>query len=187
MGVGHHHHWEEEPKLYHHRKDKMVEGPTNLSRVVGVHHNHQMVGVGELAHHSWKGVEECLSDQWVGEELLHLVVMEVVMRMVMTMEGVIDHLPQGEMEEMVVMVVMMEMAVEEMIHHHCQIKGNHNAIKIRETNGYMWYKDHPDPRSTGTRWKGWLRWTNATTAQGNDKCPGSGIHSFGHYRFRKFL
>ena len=69
-------------------------------RVVGVHHNHQMVGVGELAHHSWKGVEECLSDQWVEEELLHLVVMEVVMRMVMTMEGVIDHLPQGEMEEM---------------------------------------------------------------------------------------
>ena len=50
-------------------------------------------GGGELAHHSWKGVEECLSDWWVEEELLHLVVMEVVMRMVMTMEGVIDHLP----------------------------------------------------------------------------------------------
>ena len=57
-------------------------------------------GVGELAHHSWKGVKEHLSDQWVGEELLHLVVMEVVMGMV------IDHLPQEEMEEeMVVMVV----------------------------------------------------------------------------------
>ena len=36
-------------------------------------------------------MEECLSDQWVGEELLHFMVMEVVMRMVMTMEG--DRLP----------------------------------------------------------------------------------------------
>ena len=93
-GVGCHHHWEEKPKLYHCVKDKMVESTTNLLRVVGIHHNHQMVGVEELAHHSWKGVEECLSDWWVEEELLHLVVMEVVMRMVMTMEGVIDHLPK---------------------------------------------------------------------------------------------
>ena len=52
-------------------------------------------GGGELAQHSWRGVEECLSNWQMGEELLHLVVMEVVMRMVMTMEGVIDHLPQG--------------------------------------------------------------------------------------------
>ena len=103
-------------------------------------------GGGKLAQHSWKGVEECLSDWWVGEELLHLVVMEVVMRMVMTMEGVIDHLPQGEMEEeMAVMVVMVEMMVEEMILHHHQIKGNHNAANIREIDGYMWCKDHPDP------------------------------------------
>ena len=51
----------------------------------GVQHNHQMVGVEELAHHSWKGVEECLNNWQVGKELLHLVVMEVVMRMVMTM------------------------------------------------------------------------------------------------------
>ena len=98
-GVGHHHHWEQELKLYHQRKDKIVEGLANLSRVVVAHHNHQMVGVEELAHHSWKGVEECLSDQQVEEELLHLVVMELAMGMVMRMEGVIDHLLQGEMEE----------------------------------------------------------------------------------------
>ena len=91
--------------------------------------------------------------------------------MVMIMEGVIYHLPQREMEEMVVMV---EMMVGEMIHHHCQIKGKHDVTEIREINGYMWYKDHPDPRSTRTRWKGWSRWTNTSTAQGNDKCPGSG-------------
>ena len=113
--------------------------------MVGVHHNHQMVEVGELAHHSWKGVKEYLSDQQVGEELLHLVVMEVVMGMVMTMEGMIDHLPQEEMEEK--MVVMMEMMVEEMIHHHRQIKGNHNTTEIGEIDGYMWCKDHPDPQA----------------------------------------
>ena len=44
------------------------------------------------------------------------------MGMVMTMEGVVGHLPQGEMEEM---VVMMEMAME-MICHHCQTKGSHD-------------------------------------------------------------
>ena len=64
----------------------------------------------------------------------------------MIMEQVIDHLPQGEMEEMAVMEVMMEMAVEEMIHNHHQIKGNHDTVKILETDGYMWYKNHPDPQ-----------------------------------------
>ena len=104
-------------------------------------------GVEELVHHSQKGVEGHLSDWQVEEELLHLVVMEVVMGMMMTMEGVIDHLPQGEMEEMAVMVVMMEMAVGEMIHHHHQIKGSHNTIKVKEIDGYRWYKDHPDPQA----------------------------------------
>ena len=109
-----------------------------------------MMGVGELAHHSWKGVEEYLSDQQVEEELPHLVVMEVVIRMVMRMEGAIDHLPQGEMEEkMVVMMMTMEVMVEEMIYHHHQIKGNHNAAKIREIDGYMWYKDHQTPGQPG--------------------------------------
>ena len=51
----------------------MVQGPTNLLRVVEAHDNHQMEGVEELAHHSWKGVEGHLSDQWVEEELIHLV------------------------------------------------------------------------------------------------------------------
>ena len=88
MGVEHHHHQEEELKLCHCMKDKMVQGITNLLRVVEAHHNHQMVGVEELVHCSQKGVEGHLSSWWVEEELLHLVVME----MVMTMEGVIDHL-----------------------------------------------------------------------------------------------
>ena len=79
------------------------------------------------------------------------------MRMVMTMEGVIDHLPQGEMEEMVVMVVMMEMMVEEIIHHHCQIKGNHDTAKIGKTDGYMWYKDHPDPQVNWDKMEGMVR------------------------------
>ena len=36
------------------------------------------------------------------------------------MEEVVGHFPQGEMEEMaVMMVMMMEMVVEEMIHCHC--------------------------------------------------------------------
>ena len=60
-------------------------------RVVGAHHNHQMMGVEELAHCPQKG-EGHLSGWQVEEELLHLVVMEVVMGM-MTMEGVIGHLP----------------------------------------------------------------------------------------------
>ena len=108
----------------------MVQELTNLLRMVEAHHNHQMVGVEELDHCSQKGVEECLSDQQVEEELHHLVVIEVVMGMVMIMEEVVGHLPQGEMEEMAVMVVMMEMVVEEMIHHHCLIMDSHNAIEV---------------------------------------------------------
>ena len=73
----------------------MAQDITNLLRVVEAHHNHQMVGVEELAHHSQKGVEEYLSNWQVEEGLLHLVVMEVVIGMVMIMDGVIDHLPKG--------------------------------------------------------------------------------------------
>ena len=131
-------------------KDTMVQGLTNLLRVVEAHHNHQMVGVEELAHCSQKGVEGHLSDCWVEEELLHL----VVMGMVMTMEGVIGHLPQGEMEEMAVMVVMMEMAVEEMIHHCHLIKGSHDTIEVEEIGGCMWYKDCPDPQGNWDKMEG---------------------------------
>ena len=57
-------------------KGKMVQGTTNLLRVVEAHHNHQMVGVAEeLVHCFQKGVEEYLSNWQVEEELLHLVVM----------------------------------------------------------------------------------------------------------------
>ena len=66
----------------------------------------------------------------------------------------IDHLPQEEMEEMAMMVMMMEMMVGEMIHHHHQIKGNHDATKIGETDGYMWYKDHPDPQVNWDKMEG---------------------------------
>ena len=111
-------------------------------------------GVGELVHHSQKGVEGHLSDQQVEEELLCLVVMEVVMGMVMTMEGVIGHLPQGEMEEM---VVMMEMAVEETIRHHHQIKGSHNTVEVEEIDGYMWYRDHLDPQANWDKMEGMVR------------------------------
>ena len=48
-----------------------------------------------MVHCSQKGVEDCLSNWQVEEELHHLVVMEVVMGMVMIMEEVVDHLPQG--------------------------------------------------------------------------------------------
>ena len=54
------------------------------------------------------------------------------MGMVMITE-VVGHLPQGEIEEM---VVMMEMVVE-MIHHHHQIKGNHDAVEVKETWVYV--------------------------------------------------
>ena len=70
-GWGCHHHWEEERNCTIMGKDKMVQGITNLSRVEEVHHNHQMVGVEELAHCSWKGVEVHLSD-WLMEEELPL-------------------------------------------------------------------------------------------------------------------
>ena len=62
------------------------------------------------------------------------------------MEEVVGHLPQGEMEEMAVMVVMMEMVVEEMIHYHCLIMDSHDTIKVKEIDGCMLYKDHPDPQ-----------------------------------------
>ena len=71
----------------------MVQGITNLLRVVEAHHNHQMVGVEKLVHCSQKGVEGHLSGQWVKEELLHLVVMEVLMEMMMTMGGGGDRPP----------------------------------------------------------------------------------------------
>ena len=92
-------------------------------------------GVEELVHHSQKGVEDCLSDWQVEEELHHLVVMEVVMGMVMIMEEVVGHLPQGEMEEMAVMVVM-DMVME-MICHHCLTKDSHDAIEVKEIDGCM--------------------------------------------------
>ena len=64
-------------------------------------------GIGPLLLERGRRTPQC---NWqVEKELLHLVVMEVVMGMMMIMEGVIDHLPQGEMEEMAVMKVMMEM------------------------------------------------------------------------------
>ena len=69
--------------------------------------------------------------------------------------------PPTRIEEMAVMVVMMEMAVEEMIHHHHQIKGNHDTTEIRETDEYMWYKDHPDPQVNQDKIEGMV---------GMDKC-----------------
>ena len=118
--------------------------------------HHQMVGVEELVHCSQKGVEECHSDWQVEEELHHLVVMEVVMGMVMIMEEVVGHLPQGEMEEMVVMVVMMEMVVE-MVHQHHLIKDSHDTIEVEEIDGCMWYKDHPDPQANQDKMEGMVR------------------------------
>ena len=72
----------------------MAQNITSLLRVVEAHHNHQMVGVEELDHHSQKGVEGHLSDQQVEEGLLCLMGMEVIMGMVMRMEEVIDHPPR---------------------------------------------------------------------------------------------
>ena len=105
-------------------------------------------------HCSQKGVEECLSEWQVEEEIHHLVVMEVVMGMVMIMEEVVGHLPQGEMEEM---VVMMEMVVEEMIHHHCLIMDSHDTIEVKEIDGCMLYKDHPDPQVNWDKVEGMVR------------------------------
>ena len=117
--------------------------PTNLLRVVEAHHNHQMVWVEELGHCSQKGVEDYHSNQWVEEELHHLVVMVMVMVIVMVVEEVVDHLPQGEM---VVMVVMMMGMVVEMIHHCCLIMDSHDTIKVKEIDGYTLFKDHLDPQ-----------------------------------------
>ena len=75
-------------------------------------------------------------------------------------------LPQGEVEEMAVAEVMMEMAVGEMIHHHCQIKGNHDTDKIGETDGYMWYKDHPDPQVNWDKMEGMVKMDKC------HNCPG---------------
>ena len=61
---------------------KTVQEPTDLLRVVEAHHNHQMVGVEELGHCSQKGVEECLRNQQVEEELHHLMLMVMVIVMV---------------------------------------------------------------------------------------------------------
>ena len=97
-------------------------------------------GVEELDHCSQKQVEECLSDQQVEEELHHLVVMEVVMGIMMIMEEVVGHLPQGEMEEM------MEMVVEVMIHQHHLTMDSHDTIEVKEIDGCMLNKDHPDPQ-----------------------------------------
>ena len=135
-------------------KDKMVQGLINLLREVEAHHNHQMVGMEELVHRSQKRVEEHLSNQQVEEDLHHLVLMEVVMGMVMIMEEVVGHLPQGEMEEMAVVVVMMEMMVEEIIHCHCLIKDSHDAVEIEEIGGCMWYKDCLDPQVNWDKMEG---------------------------------
>ena len=83
------------------------------------------------------------------------------MEMVMVMEEVVGHLPQGEMEEMAVMVVMMEIVVEEMIHHHHLIKDSHNTVKVKDIDGYMLYKDCPDPQ---------VNWDKMEGMVGMDKC-----------------
>ena len=62
--------------------------------------------------------------------------------MVMVMEKVIDHFPQGEM---VMMVMMMEMVVE-MIHHHCLIMDSQDTVEVEEIDGCMLFKDHLDPQ-----------------------------------------
>ena len=104
-----------------------------------------MVGVEELVHCSQKGVEDCLSDWQVEEELHHLVVMEVVMGMVMIREEVVGHLPQGEIEEMAMMVVMMEMVVEEMIHHHHLTKDSQGQSRGRRDRQVYVVQGQPRP------------------------------------------
>ena len=71
----------------------MVQESTNLLRVVEACHNHQMVWVEELDHYSQKEIEEYHNNQWVEEELHHLMAMVMVMVIVMVIEEVIDHLP----------------------------------------------------------------------------------------------
>ena len=153
-------------EVVHCLKDKMVQEPTNLLRVVEAHHNHQMVWVEELGHCSQKGVEECLSDWKVEEELHHLVVMEVIMVMVMILEEVVGHLLQGEMEEMVVMVVMTKMVVEEMICHHHLIMDSHNTIKVKGIDWVYVVQGLPrPPGQLGQDGKRWSGWTSTTDAQ----------------------
>ena len=113
----------------------MVQESTNLLRLVEACHNHQMVWVEKLDHYSQKGIEEYHNNQQVEEELHHLMVM--VMVTVMVVEEVIDHLPQEEM------VMMMEMVVE-MIHRHLLIMDSQDTIEVKEIDGCMLYKDHPD-------------------------------------------
>ena len=58
---------------------------------------------------------------------------------VMVVEEVIGHLPQGEM------AMIMEMVVE-MIHHHLLIMDSQDTIEVKEIDGCMLFKDHPDPQ-----------------------------------------
>ena len=60
----------------------------------------------------------------------------------MVVKEMIDHLPQGGMAVMTVM--MMEMVVE-MIHHHHLIMDSQDTIEVKEIDGCMLFKDHPDP------------------------------------------
>ena len=54
------------------------------------------------------------------------------------------------MGEMAVMVVMMEMMVEEMICHHCQIKDNHDTTKIGGNRWvYVVHGPHGPPGQPG--------------------------------------
>ena len=94
-----------------------------------------MVWVEELDHYSQKEIEEYHNNRQVEEELHHLMVM--VMVMVTVVEEVIDHLPQEEM------VMIMEMVVE-MIHHHLLIMDSQDTIEVKEIDGCMLFKDHPD-------------------------------------------
>ena len=97
------------------------------------------VGGRNSTHYSQKGVEECHNNQWVEEELHHLMVMVMVMVIVIVMvvEEVIDHLPQEEM------AVIMEMVME-MIHHHLLIMDSQDTVEVEEIDGCMLFKDHPD-------------------------------------------
>ena len=67
-----------------------------------------------------------------------VMVMEMVI--VMVVEEVIDHLPQGEM------VMMMEMVVE-MVHCHCLIMDSQDTIEVKEIHGCTLFKDHLDPQA----------------------------------------
>ena len=89
---------------------------------------------------------------------------------------------------MAVMVVMMEMTVEEMIHHHCQIKDNHNAAR---NWGNRWvYVVQGPPRPPGQPgqdgrdgWDGQI----PQLPRGMINVPGVTTHSSRYNRFRKFF